>query len=291
MGKALIIEGFRLCNLICEHCQGTKRALTGNYLLTPPVSLPAEITLEELKEVVTNFKDRGLFGADRITAIRFGGEWSEPTLDSRLSEKIQYLLNEVPGLQTITVFTNGVTLSHADYSNESMRKWFLDRFGFDQPPGKFILTLSVDDYHLASYQSRRKREKNVQSQDSEREYKEKIINLIHYFQEMDCNVHLIINFVKSALDDDDFEQIQRRKFNIPQDLYCHCLRKAIYSPFQSQIMGAIDLVPTAESPSKGEVNVYMRKSLKHKGKILLYPSIADFGYDKNGLPFNEFRLN
>jgi len=129
---ALIIVNHTMCNLRCNHCQGLN-ADKLDIVLKPPKKLPNRITLTELQQVINFLKSKSYIGKNKIIDIRFGGNWCEPTLDSKLSTKIKYLLKNTknPNYNVqIQVISNGINIPPGKYNENLIRKYLLINFGF-----------------------------------------------------------------------------------------------------------------------------------------------------------------
>lgn len=285
--EALIVDNHTMCNLRCAHCQGPN-AESKKIVIETPEKLPNRITFEEMAEVVEFLNDKNLIGNDRISAIRFGGNWSEPTLDPELSKKLSFLLEHTKNTDCrICVITNGISAPSGDYAKNAMREYFENNFGFENFPPGFSLAVSIDDEHLSSYTRRRLLEAGVSTVDARSEYLEKVANLVHH-AELHGNVdNLSFNAVEPVDAPDDFCGNMRRNFAIPDTFNLSTLRRAIYTPQQEELTGAVNLAGTAEPPANCERCYFLTK---RKGKVVLFPDIASFGYNKNPLPFRDFEF-
>ncbi len=285
--EALIINNHTMCNLRCAHCQGPN-AESMNVVLETPKRLPNRITFEEMVEVVGFLNDNNLIGNDRITAIRFGGNWSEPTLDPELPKKLNFLLGQTENTDCrICVITNGVDIPSGNYDEKAMRAYFEVNFGFENFPPRFSLAVSIDGEHLSSYARRRSLEAGVSATEAQKEYLEKVANLVHH-ADLHGNVNnLGFNAVEPVNAPVNFCEDVRRNFRIPDTFNLSTLRRAIYTPKQEGLVDAVNLAGTAEPPKNCERCYFLTK---RGGKVVLFPDIASFGYNTNPVPFRDFKF-
>lgn len=283
--ETLIIQNHQMCNLRCSHCQGPD-AERKPISLQPLEILPNRISLAELKKVIIFFNNKGLIGNERIVAIRFGGNWSEPTLDSELSAKVDFLLDATEGTSCqISVLTNGINIPSGLYNQDLMREYFLFHFGFEEFPERFSLKPSIDDEHLESYIRRRNLETEIDRDVATQEYKEKVLNLVHH-AELHGNAQSVhFNTVKPTNAPPNFEERWRQKFGIPKGFRVFTLKRAIYTHQQENLEHAVDLARTLQPPLNTERCYFLAKK---KNQLLLYPNIVSFGFETDGVPYRNF---
>lgn len=283
--ETLIIQNHWFCSLACRTCRPDMEPVpdVGEF----HGQLPQLITTEELGAMIGHLKTNRLLGKDRISEIRFAGEWSEPTLDETLPEKIDLLVKETKDLGClIGVITNGVNLPHGSYDEEKMEKYFINHFGFIHFPKNVELFVSVGDEHLLSYLEKRQKE-GADAKVAEVEYREKVANLFTFMRQNGNWGNLNINVVAPINAPPDFLDKIRQKFAIPEDYVFKygTLRLANYSPHQEKMKGAVDLTLSDEPPNNIERTYFIGKE---RGKLLLYTSISKFCYKIGGVPYQDY---
>lgn len=281
--ETLIIQNHWFCQLACKTCRPDM--IPAKEVET----LPQLITSQELLKMVSFLKSNNLLGKDRISGIRFAGEWSEPTLDDTLPEKIDLLVKQTVGLDClIGVITNGVNMPQGEYDEKKMKEYFTDHFGFTHFPENVELSISIGDEHFQSYIDKRQREGMV-VEIAEREYKEKMANLFIFMRKHDNWKNLNVNVIAPADAADDFLEHVKQKFGIPDDYFFKygTLRLANYSPHQTKMEGAVDLTNSDEPPNNNERVYFLAK---RRGKLNLYTSSSRFCYDIGGQPYDQYKF-
>ncbi|MGD9129246.1 MAG: hypothetical protein PVJ09_02050 [Candidatus Woesebacteria bacterium] len=282
--EALIIESHNACQLRCCHCRG--KSPTSDFIdVITKTDLANMIPVEALMQLLTRMSEQELLS--HFAAIRLAGT-CEPTLHPELPSIIEGLLSTTSDQEQceICLITNGVSFPSGVYDENEMERFFQSRFGFKASPKNFILIFSADPEHLASYQLRRKTIARITQQQARAEYKQIISNLITYFGSKNVLAQLRFNAVKPMTkDEEEYRQMIRRMFSIPDPIRVDLLRKAIYAPRQETLLNAVDLRDSIEPPSNRERCWFLTQV---DGELVVYPSIAAKGYGLNAYTVEDF---